>query len=235
MADKKLYIQCRNCGHQEEVNKEFFAKVIGGAVIGLGFKAWVGFLFAGTGLALPICVAIITGGALLIANAKKVIHWINSRVPCPECGNKDWETVSGEVLELREIVKKQRQQYDDMIQQMEKDINNEVLQVDALKSTFENALNSAKRELDIYVPWLGSVFKSAEFKNKIFLLLNRGVIVKIRSGYGNLDDEAYNVKFQTAIERFLDNKNLKRNYQLGRLRFYRDDSHAKLFIVDDEY
>ena len=59
--------------------------------------------------------------------------------------------------------------------------------------------------------------------------------MKIRSGYGNLDDEAYNVKFQTAIERFLDNKNLKRNYQLGRLRFYRDDSHAKLFIVDDEY
>lgn len=33
----KTFAQCRKCGHKEEVNKEFFFKIIGGGVTGGGF------------------------------------------------------------------------------------------------------------------------------------------------------------------------------------------------------
>ena len=36
----KTFAQCRKCGHKEEVNKEFFFKIIGGGVTGGGFWAW---------------------------------------------------------------------------------------------------------------------------------------------------------------------------------------------------
>lgn len=49
-----MKIRCKNCGYEEAVNKELFVKVLGGAVSGFGFWAWVSFLFAGTGFAMAI-------------------------------------------------------------------------------------------------------------------------------------------------------------------------------------
>ncbi len=89
-----MKLKCKHCGHEETVNKRFFLKVLGGAVAGFGFWAWVTFLFAGTGLAMPICIAIVTGGVALAAFSNEIAQWASKRFPCPECKCKDWEAVS---------------------------------------------------------------------------------------------------------------------------------------------
>lgn len=86
----KTFAQCRKCGHKEEVNKEFFFKIIGGGVTGGGFWAWTAYIFAGTGFALPICIAIMAGGVGIAAYSKEITEWLCKRKPCPECGYKEW-------------------------------------------------------------------------------------------------------------------------------------------------
>lgn len=88
-----MYITCQRCGHRETLNKRFFVKVLGGAVAGFGFWAWVVFLFAGTGLALPICIAIVTGGVAIAAFSDEIAEWISSRYECPQCSAKSWKVV----------------------------------------------------------------------------------------------------------------------------------------------
>lgn len=102
-ADKdKVYIQCRHCGHCEEVNKQLFAKIIGGAVVGLGGYAWVSFLFAGTGFALPLCIAIVAGGTALTAFSKELTEWFSKKYKCENCGMHEWNTITGKELILKE-------------------------------------------------------------------------------------------------------------------------------------
>ncbi len=85
-----MEIRCRKCGHSETVNKHFFVKALGGAVAGFGFYAWVAFIFAGTGLAMPICIAIVTGGVAIAAFSNEITEWATKNFPCPKCGSKSW-------------------------------------------------------------------------------------------------------------------------------------------------
>jgi len=85
-----MKLKCKKCGHTETVNKRFFLKVIGVALSGGGFWAWVAYIFAGTGFALPICIAIVLGGAGLAAFADEIALWASKKFPCPKCGSKDW-------------------------------------------------------------------------------------------------------------------------------------------------
>jgi hypothetical protein len=62
-----MRIKCLDCGHSEEVTVDLFVKLIGGVTAGFGFWAWTSFLFAGTGFAMAICIAIIGGGAAMLA------------------------------------------------------------------------------------------------------------------------------------------------------------------------
>ena len=91
MAD--MYIKCRHCGYRETLNKRFFVKVLGGAVAGFGFWAWVAFLFAGTGFAMPICIAIVTGGIAIAAFSDEIAEWVSERYECPRCHSKNWAVV----------------------------------------------------------------------------------------------------------------------------------------------
>lgn len=93
-----VYIKCQNCGHYEEVNTKFFAKVIGGAAVGFGGYAWVAFLFAGTGFALPLCMAIVAGGVAMMAFSDQICEWISKHYDCPECGKQNWRVLTGENL-----------------------------------------------------------------------------------------------------------------------------------------
>lgn len=86
-----MKLKCKKCGHAETVNKRFFLKVIGVALSGGGFWAWVAYIFAGTGFALPICIAIVLGGAGLAAFSDEIAMWASKKFPCPKCGTKDWE------------------------------------------------------------------------------------------------------------------------------------------------
>ena len=84
-------IVCKHCGYRETLNKRFIFKILGGAFAGGGFWAWVAYFFAGTGLALPICVALVVGGVAIAAFSNEIAAWISSRYSCPNCGRKNWK------------------------------------------------------------------------------------------------------------------------------------------------
>jgi hypothetical protein len=93
-----LRIKCLDCGFSEEVNLDLFVKILGGATAGFGFWAWTSFLFAGTGFAMAICIAIITGGAAMLAYKNEIIDWIvNEGHECDSCGNQRWTATSPEM------------------------------------------------------------------------------------------------------------------------------------------
>lgn len=239
MDKNGLYIVCKNCGHYEEVNSRLFAKIIGGAVAGFGYWAWVSFLFAGTGLAMPICIAIMAGGVAIIAFAEQIVGWINKMYACPKCGRKVWVTAKYNEIQQEEIIRKQEviiKECNILIQELEKNANNERLNVEGLKKEFHKAFEIAKKEIDIYVPKLGYyVFETEMFKRELYEALNRGCIIKIRCG--NIDETDYNgrTKLGARIETFVLDKRFADFYKNGKLRFQLDDSHAKLLLVDNDY
>ncbi len=87
-----MKIKCRGCGHTEKTNLGFFVKVIGGAMPLGGYWAWVAYIFAGTGFAMPIVIAIISGGVAMLAFKDEIVQWIVNRGhKCPRCGKVAWE------------------------------------------------------------------------------------------------------------------------------------------------
>ena len=93
-----MKIRCRSCGHSETLNKELIVTLLGGAVAGFGFWAWVSFLFAGTGFAMPLCIALVVGGpALVIKYGDEIVEWLAKQgYECKKCGAKDWMPLSEE-------------------------------------------------------------------------------------------------------------------------------------------
>lgn len=89
----EMYIVCKKCGYKETLNKRFILKVIGGTVTGFGFWAWVTYFFAGTGLALPICIALVIGGAAIAAFSNEIASWVSSKYDCPKCNSRNWKVV----------------------------------------------------------------------------------------------------------------------------------------------
>ena len=86
-----MKIKCHKCGHTEETNLDFFVNIIGGAMPIGGFWAWVTYLLAGTGFALPIVVAIISGGVAMLVFKNQIVKWvINRGYKCSKCGAVDW-------------------------------------------------------------------------------------------------------------------------------------------------
>ncbi|WP_143407375.1 hypothetical protein [Helicobacter pylori] len=68
------YLKCKSCGHKEEMSLKFFVRVIEAALPAGGVAAWTTYLLAGTGFALPICAAIITGGVAILAFQDEIIE-----------------------------------------------------------------------------------------------------------------------------------------------------------------
>ena len=86
-----MELKCRKCGHKEKVNKAFWIKVLGGVVVAGAAKAWLAYLFAGTGLALPICAAIVAGGVAIAAYSDEIAKWASNKYACPKCKSKKWD------------------------------------------------------------------------------------------------------------------------------------------------
>lgn len=86
-----MYIKCKYCCHKETLDKRFILKAMGGAFAGGGFWAWVTYFFAGTGLAMPICIALVLGGAGLAAFSDEIAIWVSKKYDCPKCSKRDWE------------------------------------------------------------------------------------------------------------------------------------------------
>ncbi|SFW55962.1 DUF4776 domain-containing protein [Selenomonas ruminantium] len=123
----KNYIKCQTCGHTTEINKEFFVKVLGGAAIIGGWKAWIGYIFAGTGFAFAICVAIVAGGVAMMAYSEEITQWLSERYACPKCGGKKWRMMTAGEKDseirrnhtetLNEILKRQNSKLNDDIKE----------------------------------------------------------------------------------------------------------------------
>lgn len=90
--DDMACIVCKECGNKEQIDANLIAKILGTALVGGGVYAWVAFVFAGTGLALPICAAIVAGGVGVLNYKEEVGAWLAKQsYSCSKCGNKDWE------------------------------------------------------------------------------------------------------------------------------------------------
>ncbi len=68
------YLKCKSCRHKEETSLKFFVRVIGAALPAGGAAAWTTYLLTGTGFALPICAAIITGGVAILAFQDEIVE-----------------------------------------------------------------------------------------------------------------------------------------------------------------
>ncbi len=92
-----MKIKCTNCGYTEKTDKDFFVKLIGGAMPVGGFWAWTTYLFAGTGFAMAIVVAIIGGGVAMLIFKDEIVEWIiNNDYKCPKCGEVEWKADADE-------------------------------------------------------------------------------------------------------------------------------------------
>jgi len=90
-----MQIKCRHCGHTEETDLDLIVKIIGSAMPVGGYWAWTAYLFAGTGFAMVIVVAIIAGGTAMLAYKDEIVDWIiNKDYQCENCGAVDWEAIS---------------------------------------------------------------------------------------------------------------------------------------------
>ncbi|GAA8227342.1 hypothetical protein [Helicobacter pylori] len=84
------YLKCKSCGHKEETSLKFFVRVIGAALPAGGATTWTTYLFVGTGFALPICAAIITGGVAILAFQDEIIEWADKGYKCEKCGKSSF-------------------------------------------------------------------------------------------------------------------------------------------------
>jgi hypothetical protein len=99
-----MKIKCINCEHVETTDKDFFVKLIGGAMPVGGFWAWTTYLFAGTGFAMVIVVAIIGGGVAMLIFKDEIVEWIiNKDYKCPECGQLKWKADDGSEVDVAAI------------------------------------------------------------------------------------------------------------------------------------
>lgn len=90
-----MKIECKKCGNKQTVNAKFIVTLIGAAMPVGGFWAWVTFFFAGTGLALPICIALVLGGTAMLAFKDEITDFIIKQgYSCPKCRSTDWKPIN---------------------------------------------------------------------------------------------------------------------------------------------
>ena len=87
-------MECKKCRHQEELNARWFFNALGSAMAAMGPAAWITYLFAGTGFALPICAAILAGGVIMLKYSDEIALWLNSNYKCPGCNHADWRIIN---------------------------------------------------------------------------------------------------------------------------------------------
>ena len=65
--------------------------IVGAGQMGNG----IAHVFAGTGFALPIVAAIITGGVGMLLFQDQIIEWItNKGYECPKCFSSNWKSLN---------------------------------------------------------------------------------------------------------------------------------------------
>lgn len=152
-----MHIQCKKCNYCEKTDKSFFVKLIGGATAGMGYWAWVAYFFAGTGFAMPICIAIMAGGGAMLAFSDTIVPWISKMYDCPECHGNDWVAIDDEAVEKIRLAQQKIQQlntenakYKLEIKELSDDLNQKKNEIqEYIKTTFqENVIVNTQNSYD---------------------------------------------------------------------------------------
>ena len=110
---------------------------------------------------------------------------------------------------------------------------NEIVEAAEIRKKFNKALRTAKRELDIFSPWMNRHVVNENLVNSLEQLLQKGVVVKIRYGIGQgvgSGSQDRNNKTEIIAQELIERFSKYKNFHI-----YKDNSHAKLYMCDDEF
>lgn len=243
-----MRIKCLDCGHSEEVNLDLFVKIIGGATAGFGFWAWVSFLFAGTGFAMAICIAIIGGGAAMLAYKNEIIDWlVNKEFACRECGGKRWTALTPEMEQeinfknaeiekltrLLESIRASRNITDSQARVLETAlaISSEPFEVIDGAEHFKvlmRAFAEAERTVCILSGWIGSPLLHPDVQGHIRAAVKRGVQVFLGFGYEFGSGHEMSSTAKSAL-------NFAMDLDRSQVTVAQFANHEKVLVVDDSY
>lgn len=230
---EKVYLQCKNCGHYEEINLELFVKIIGGATVGFGAIAWPTFLFAGTGFAWPLCLAIIAGGTAMLAGSKQLTEWFSKKYTCTNCGRSDWDTITGKELALKEKLKEKEFAVEHEKAKQNNSFFARYNSVDAIP-ILHQLYQEAKEYIYISYGWI-TKFCAEQDLPYLKAAANRGVKITIYYGIEPLKDRS-NGKYTNTCLIKLKNTIEAINYLKAGLpstaTFVLTDTHTKITVCE---
>ena len=145
---------------------------------------------------------------------------------------KNVEALQSENKELRI----QMNEYFEENKQFKHLLDNEskILENAAIRRAFDSALQTSTKEIDIFAAWINNHVVDERMLETFESLLKKGVTIKIRYGIGD-ESNPYN-------DERLEKTKLCAKYMKERFKDYGDkfrmkwdNSHAKLFICDDQF
>lgn len=243
-----MRIKCLDCGHSEEVALDLFVKIIGGATAGFGFWAWVSFLFAGTGFAMAICIAIIAGGAAMLAYKNEIIDWlVNKGFSCKGCGGQNWAALSPEMeqemnakdakiddlVRIVESIRASRDISDRQAQELEYAVTNSITSLEVIAGSehfnvLKRAFAEAENTVCILSGWIGSPLLDTEVQQSIRAAVKRGVRIFLGFGWESSSGHEISPTAEFAL-RFV------RSLGSSRVMVAQFANHEKVLVVDDKY
>lgn len=243
-----MRIKCLDCGHSEEVSLDLFVKIIGGATAGFGFWAWVSFLFAGTGFAMAICIAIIAGGAAMLAYKNEIIDWlVNKGFACKRCGGQKWAALSPEMeqemnaknakiddlIRIVESIRASRDVSDRQAQVLENALTNSTTSLEVIDGSehfnvLMRAFAEAKNTVCILSGWIGSPLLDAEIQQLLRAAVKRGVRIFLGFGWESSSGHEISPTAKSALS-------FVRSLGSSRVMVARFANHEKVLVVDDAY
>lgn len=243
-----MRIKCLDCGHSEEVTLDLFVKLIGGATAGFGYWAWVSYLFAGTGFAMAISIAIIAGGAAMLAYKNEIIHWlVNKGFACKECGGQKWTALTPEmekemnakdakIADLTRIVESIRTSRDISDRQarvLENALTKSATSLEVIDGSehfnvLKRAFAEAKNTVCILSGWIGSPLLDPEIQELIRAAVKRGVRIYLGFGWESSSGHEISRTAKTALS-FI------KSLGSSQVMVAQFANHEKVLVVDDAY
>lgn len=239
---EKTYIVCRHCGHKEVVNKKLFANILGASVSGAGWLAWTTYAFAGTGIALPLCITLGLSGVALTKYSDELTQWFSKYYKCKSCGFKRWRVVSEKDLLTENRIKSQeeelkllKKEQDSFIREKEQNAQNKILVNQDIRNEFIKIINEAKTEIDIISPWMNKHVVDQILLDKLNRAAERGVSIKILYGIGtpnssnNKEDKSRTKRSDDCARKIYSSIRNK-----DKIHIMKTNTHAKLILCDDD-
>lgn len=148
---------------------------------------------------------------------------------------KEIEAYKKRILEQNKTITNMRAEQGDFIRRLQEqnEQDNYPLENREIRNKFDEALKFAKKEIDIFCPWISPKVVDETMKDKFRRLLENKVIIKIRYGIGNLSN-GNNTNKNDKTQQYA--QELQKEFKMyPNFKMYLDNSHAKLFICDDKF